>query len=79
MAGSDNREPGGIGRLTCMRELIQNNKSIIVLPDQTPETVSMGHTLYPRFISYLDSDFKDIGSVLGKVIRKKKSKNNQKD
>ena len=63
-----------LGRLTGMRELIRNNKSILVLPDQTPETVSMGHTLYPRFISYLDSDYNDIGSVLGEVIRKNKAK-----
>jgi hypothetical protein len=28
----------------------------------------MGHALYPRYISYMDSDLKDVTSVLHKLI-----------
>ena len=56
-------------RFVAMGDLIQNNRSILVLPDQAQETVFIGHSLYPRFISYLDSDFSDVCSVLDTVIR----------
>ncbi|VTR63977.1 conserved hypothetical protein [Desulfosarcina cetonica] len=52
----------------AMGDLIQNIRSILVLPDQERQTVFTGHALYPRFISYLDSDFSDVCSVLGTVI-----------
>ena len=63
-----------LDRLTTMSELILNVRSILVLPDRRRETAVVGHTLYPRFISYLDGDFSDVGTVLGTVILKNKRK-----
>lgn len=57
-----------LGRITAMGELILNNRIILVLPDQTQATVAAGHRLYPRFISYLDSDFSDVRSVLQTML-----------
>lgn len=59
-----------LDQLINMNELIRRNRNILVLPNQNPETVAAGHSLYPRLISYLESDYSDIGSVLGKVVQK---------
>ena len=50
--------------------LMTDMKVILVLPDRSRETVSLGHSLYPRFISYLDSDFDDVRAVLGNLVQK---------
>ncbi len=36
--------------------------------DGEKDTVTNGHKLYPRFISYADGNFKDVASVLGKML-----------
>ena len=59
-----------LDRLVAMNELIRNNRNILVLPNRDIQTVAVGHRLYPRLISHLNSDFSDIGLVLEKVIRK---------
>lgn len=59
---------GELHRLTAMGELIQDCRSILVLPDQKQDTVAAGHRLYPRFISYQDSDFSDVRCVLETMI-----------
>ncbi len=59
-----------LDRITAIGELIQDARSILILPDQHRETVFAGHSLYPRFISYLDNDFRDVCSVLATVIHK---------
>jgi hypothetical protein len=49
-------------------DLLCDQKIILVLPDRAKETLSMGHALYPRFISYTDSDLQDVTSVLRKLF-----------
>ena len=49
-------------------DLLCDQKIILVLPDRARETLSMGHALYPRFISYTDGDLQDVTSVLQKMI-----------
>ncbi len=54
--------------LTQMGELINDHPILLVLPDRDLQTVSTGHKLYPRFVSYLDSDFSCLSAVLNKMI-----------
>jgi hypothetical protein len=49
-------------------DLINDNPVLLVLPDRKPLTVSTGHKLYPRFVSYLDADFSYVTSVLARMI-----------
>ena len=51
-------------------DLLCDQKIILVLPDRAQETLSMGHALYPRFISYTDGDLQDVTSVLRKLINR---------
>ncbi len=53
-----------------IEKLLEDIKTIIILPDRKNKTVSKVHTLYPRFVSYADSDFKDVSAVIAKILEK---------
>jgi hypothetical protein len=44
-------------------------KIILVLPDSDSNTISQGHTLMPRFLSFTDSNFSDVSAVLEKMLK----------
>jgi len=39
---------------------------ILILPDKEPETVKLGHRLFPRYQDFIDSNFTEVGEVLKK-------------
>lgn len=45
--------------------------TILVLPDSEPETVTLGHAIRPRFMTFAESDFGDVVAVLKNAWRKK--------
>ena len=51
-----------------VRHLLDNVKVILILPDRKNETIELGHKLRPRFLSYADSDLKDVAAVLKKML-----------
>ena len=51
-----------------LRDLLISNKVVLILPDRRRETLMMGHTLRPRFLTYDDGDFLDLASVLCHII-----------
>lgn len=55
--------------LLLLRDLLLDVRIILILPDRKPDTISRGHSLYPRFLSYVDSDFKDVAAVLDKMMK----------
>ncbi len=54
--------------LVAIGDLLSGIPLILILPDRQDQTISKGHKLYPRFVSYADSDFSDVGLVLNKMI-----------
>jgi len=56
--------------LLAMKELLQHIRIILILPDRKKATVSMGHRLGARFLSYKDGNFSDIAAVLRHVVEK---------
>jgi hypothetical protein len=58
-----------ITNLLSIRDLLRDIKIILILPNSNPETVAQGHLLRPKFLSYGDSDFIDVASVLSRMIR----------
>ena len=40
---------------------------ILVLPDRAKETISAGLKLKPRFFTFTDGDFREIGAILAKM------------
>jgi len=55
--------------LVSLRDFLEDVHIILILPDRENETIVNGHKLRPRFISYLDDDFTNIGSVLEKMLK----------
>jgi len=52
-----------------MRDYIHEFRSILILPDNDDETVSLGHSLRPNFIAYDRGDLQNIVIVLKKMFR----------
>jgi len=55
-------------KLVEYQEWLWDHRLILVLPDDDMETISLGHALRPRFVTYAESDFIDISAVLGKIL-----------
>jgi hypothetical protein len=55
-------------QLLAFRDWLIGKKLILVLPDDNRETIAKGHVLHPRFVTYSSSDFKDVASVLEKML-----------
>lgn len=63
-----NRED--LEHIVAIQELLFDSRIVLVLPDKEDDTLALGHTLRPRFVSYHDSSFKDVGSVLNKMMNR---------
>ena len=61
-----------LDELLLLGNLLQDIPIILILPDQKHKTIRKGHKLYPRFVSYLDSDFYDVALVLAKMVNRSK-------
>ncbi len=51
-----------------IKDLLHDKKIILILPDRETPTMTQGHTLFPRYVSYADKDFSDVEDVLNKMI-----------
>jgi len=54
--------------ILTIKPLLDNIRLILVLPDRQSETVRLGHSLHPRYLSFNDSPASDVVSVLTKMI-----------
>ncbi|MBE9582058.1 MAG: hypothetical protein IMF18_10615 [Proteobacteria bacterium] len=57
-----------LSELVSIRNLLADLRIILVLADAQGDTIAKGHTLRPRFLTDVDSDFLDIVAVLGKML-----------
>jgi hypothetical protein len=57
-----------LARLVALKHLLFDMQIILILPNGQSQTISHGHALRPRFISYADSDFSDVAEVYGKLL-----------
>ena len=63
--------------LLSIRDLLDGIRIILVLPDREDGTIAKGHRLYPRFLTYADSDFLDVAAVLSKMLQNSHPDNNR--
>lgn len=59
--------------LILIKKWLLDLRILLILPDGDNETITMGHTLFPRFLTYADSDFKDVEAVLNKMVQQEHS------
>ena len=50
-----------------IKDLLNDTRILLVLPDRQSETVAQGHMLRPRFVTYADGDFSRIAAVISKM------------
>jgi hypothetical protein len=47
--------------------LLERSRVVVLLPDHNPTTVSQGHLLRPRFLTFEDSPLEELAAVLNKI------------
>ena len=57
-----------IMRILSFGDLIADVKSILILADDDRDTIMKAHTLRPRYVTWVDSDFKHIVNVLRNMV-----------
>jgi hypothetical protein len=40
----------------------------LILPDREEDTISMGYRLFPRFVTYNDSDFMELSAIFRNIL-----------
>jgi hypothetical protein len=57
-----------IMRVMSLGNLMDDVKSILILEDDDRDMIMKAHTLRPRYITWLDSDFSNVVSVLKNMV-----------
>jgi hypothetical protein len=52
-----------------IRSLLKDIRVILILPDRSSDFIRAGYKLRPRFISFMDSDFKIVAVVLRRMLK----------
>jgi len=52
----------------AIRDRIHEYRLILILPDKEEETISLGHSLRPNFITYKTGDLRELEIVLDKML-----------
>lgn len=56
--------------IMSLRNLLEDMRIIMIVPDMHPDTVSQARALRPKFLCELSSDFIDVAAVLRRMISK---------
>jgi hypothetical protein len=59
-----------LSKIHAIGHLLIEIAIILIIPDQDEETIRKAHALRPRFLTYTDSNFKDVAAVLEKMFEK---------
>ncbi|MCP3872630.1 MAG: hypothetical protein GY699_05660 [Desulfobacteraceae bacterium] len=60
--------------LVSLIDLLEDKRIILILPDDSKITISGAHKLFPRFFTFVNDTYDDLGEVLKKMIKKEKIK-----
>lgn len=64
--------PEDLSFLVSQKQFLNNARLVLILPDKSPEIISQGLSLYPRYQTHMDSDFKEVSAVLEKMAANEK-------
>jgi len=56
--------------IIAIQDLLFDFRIVLILPDKEDDMMALGHILRPRFVSYRDSSFQDVGAVLNKMANR---------
>ncbi len=60
--------PEEIEALVSIGDLMRDVKTILILADQDKTTLMKAHTLRPRYVTSLDTDFSNVPTVLKRMV-----------
>jgi hypothetical protein len=66
-----------LSELISLKDFLIDVRIILILPDREHLTVIKGHSLFPNYTSYIDSNATDVASVLNKMTSSLKTKKNE--
>jgi len=52
-----------------IKKMLWNVRLILILPDNEIQTLLKAHQFFPRYLSYVDSDFKAVVTVLKRMLQ----------
>ena len=58
-----------LGELASLIELLENKRIILIIPDDSKESVSKASQFFPRFFTSVSNNYDDLCSVLNKMIK----------
>lgn len=53
--------------LTGLKDLLEDRRLILVVPDDDPATLSAAHLLFPRFVTPLSDQYHDLCSIMDRM------------
>lgn len=56
-----------------VRDFFEGLRVFLILPDREEITISRGNMLFPRFVTYIDSDFDELSAIFRNVLAKYKA------
>lgn len=60
--------PKKLWELQSLEQMLESLRLILILPNAYPQTIAQAHSLRPRFVTQIHSDFKDVRAVLRKML-----------
>lgn len=63
---ADNEER--LNQLDIKKNILQDKKTIIVLPEKNQQTLSKAHKFFPRYFTFIDNKYDDLCDVLDKML-----------
>ncbi len=57
-----------LNKLTLMTDLMEDKRIILILPDESKETLSTASQFFPRFFTPMGNKYDDLCSVLNKIL-----------
>jgi hypothetical protein len=57
-----------LDEVLLLGDIIWRIRTILILPDSSPETVACGHAIRPRFLAFQDGDLNEVVTVLQRMI-----------
>lgn len=56
-----------LDEILLLKDIIWSIRTILILPDNNPETVARGHAIRPRFLTFQDGDMNEVLTVLRRM------------
>jgi hypothetical protein len=63
-----------MAKLVDAQDALDRFRVVLFIPDQDPETLSQGHSLYPRFLGWASDDLPSLDSILQKMLSSQETK-----